>query len=152
MPPTILTYEEQEELVRRLLALFSRLDYTDVAPLFEKQYGLTLTRSNFSRAKQTQTGAKRDKPLSAKQDYIVALFSLAPDLSAATVRAKTKLYFGEDTRADLVESLRGSGGVDPRFKARAQRIIWEVEAQVHQGGTLDLSGETPANIDEVAGA
>lgn len=137
-----LTYDEQTELCYRVLCLFPSISYNTIVPLFDTEYGTMPTRSCFARAKHLLT----DTPpvhRRKKDQYIIALFTLFPDIAIDHVRAKTRLYFGEDTRSDVVEAirLRVKGSTTPPLMSveEAKKLLGECEQRIVPSVGFDLS-------------
>ena len=132
----VLSYAEQEEIAARILGLAPGTSVATMQRLFRENWGIEFTTTNHRRAKE-RLGLSAPAERSDKMDYIAALFRIHPSILDAEVRAKTRLYFGEDTRGDLIREMRGLEKlISPE---EATQVIDRCEARVARPPTIDLS-------------
>jgi len=138
----VLTYDEQEELCYRVLcAGFPTVRAESMGTLFRDVYGVTLTETCFRRAQDRLKRTPDARQVRVKYQYLIALFVCYPGLPRAQARVKAKLAFGEDTRDDMIEEMRGKASREEMPRSRAEQIIRECEARVVALAEFDFTGE-----------
>lgn len=142
----VLSYAEQVEICVVALKLKPDLTFPILAKFFEICYGTTLTRSNYSAAKARLDGATPTKP-AAKYAFLHALFTLEPATTTAEARAKCHIFYGEDTRPDIVETWRRRARDYPMPDGMAQQTLASCPDRTHPGfagpiESFDLLGDS----------
>jgi len=134
------SYEEQEVIAEQLLRIKPDLTATQVSQVYSIMFGQAFTGTAFRRA-QERVGARSSSSPTAKQDYVTALFSLFSNLTIPAVRGKTRLFFKEDTREDIVKEWRELALANPMSAERARRLIEAVESQQVGATTFGLEAQ-----------
>ena len=145
----VMAYADQEELIARILALAPQTSLSTMALLIQENYGTSLTSSNFRRARERNDALPpaAAMPKGAKLAYIQNLFIVRPTLGADQVRAKTRLFFGEDTRGDIIEEARMRARTLTTTPAQAQELITQAESRVAHAPVFDLQEDAHGDQD-----
>jgi hypothetical protein len=142
-----MTYADQEEIVYQWLRFRPELTLQEATKAFKAVFAVTLTSSNYSRAKE-RLAELPPKPIKPKTRYLVALGTLYPLLSVKQVKVKTLMFFGEDTRDDQITHWFKHAVDFPMDRKEATSILTEVEArkaELPKGFDLDtpITQENP---------
>ena len=131
------SYEEQEVIAEQLLRIKPDLTATQVSQIYTLMFGQAFTGTAFRRAQERLRGKPPSTP-TAKREYVVALFTLFPSLTISTVRGKTRLFFKEDTREDIVKEWRELAQTNPISVEHAGWVVEEVQSQPVGAATFGL--------------
>lgn len=134
-----MAYAEQEEICYQWLRFRPEMTLDEASAWFKTVFAVTLTASNYTRAKDRLTALPQ--PKQEKQKYVVALMTLFPTLTVKQVKTKSLLFYGQDMRDDVVHYWQTFATEFPMDRGEARRLVDAVESRKASGGQagFDLS-------------